>query len=100
MIIDNMRSGMTEIANSLSRRRYLALCQRYCPELNLSDLHPHPAGIRAQAVSREGRLLHDFLIERTARTVHVLNAPSPAATSALPIGRYIADIASAHFNYS
>ncbi len=99
MIINNMRSGLTEIANSLSRRRYLALCQRYCPELNLSDLHPHPAGIRAQAVSREGRLLHDFLIERTARTIHVLNAPSPAATSALPIGRYIADIASAHFNY-
>ncbi|WP_341486478.1 L-2-hydroxyglutarate oxidase [Pararhizobium sp. A13] len=100
MIIDNMRSGLTEIANSLSRRRYLALCQRYCPELNLSDLHSHPAGIRAQAVNRDGRLLHDFLIERTARTVHVLNAPSPAATSALPIGRHISDIASAHFNYS
>lgn len=100
MIVDNIRSGLTEVANSLSRRRYLALCQRYCPELILSDLQPHPSGIRAQAVNRDGRLLHDFLIERTARTVHVLNAPSPAATSALPIGRHIADIASAHFNYS
>lgn len=100
MIIDNIRSGLAEIANSLSSRRYLALCQRYCPELELTDLHPHPAGVRAQAVNRDGRLLHDFLIERTARTVHVLNAPSPAATSALPIGRHIADIAGAHFNYA
>ncbi|MCV9967681.1 L-2-hydroxyglutarate oxidase [Pararhizobium sp. BT-229] len=100
VITNNMRYGLGEMANSLSRRRYLALCQRYCPELELADLHPHPAGIRAQAVSRDGRLLHDFLIERTARTVHVLNAPSPAATSALPIGRYIADIAETHFAYA
>ena len=100
VMASNMRYGLGEIANSLSRRRYLALCQRYCPELELADLHPHPAGIRAQAVSRDGRLLHDFLIERTARTVHVLNAPSPAATSALPIGKYIADIAEAQFGCS
>jgi L-2-hydroxyglutarate oxidase len=100
VMMDNMRYGVSEMANSLSRRRYLALCQRYCPELELSDLHPHPAGIRAQAVSRDGRLLHDFLIERTARTIHVLNAPSPAATSALPIGKYIADLTQAHFAYS
>jgi L-2-hydroxyglutarate oxidase len=97
VMANNMRYGLGEMANSLSRRRYLALCQRYCPELELSDLHPHPPGIRAQAVSRDGRLLHDFLIERTARTVHVLNAPSPAATSALPIGKHIADIAEVHF---
>lgn len=100
VIANNMRYGLGEMANSLSRRRYLALCQRYCPELELADLHPHPAGIRAQAVSRDGRLLHDFLIERTARTVHVLNAPSPAATSALPIGKHIADIAEVHFGCS
>ena len=97
VMAQNMRYGLGEMANSLSRRRYLALCQRYCPELQLADLQPHPAGIRAQAVSRDGRLLHDFLIERTARTVHVLNAPSPAATSALPIGKHIADIAETHF---
>lgn len=100
VMMDNIRYGVSEMANSLSRRRYLALCQRYCPELELSDLHPHPAGIRAQAVSRDGRLLHDFLIERTARTIHVLNAPSPAATSALPIGKYIADLTQTHFAYS
>jgi L-2-hydroxyglutarate oxidase len=100
VMMDNIRYGVSEMTNSLSRRRYLALCQRYCPELELSDLHPHPAGIRAQAVSRDGRLLHDFLIERTARTIHVLNAPSPAATSALPIGKYIVDLTQTHFAYS
>ena len=100
VMTDNIRSGLSEMANSLSRRRYLALCQRYCPELDLSDLHAHPAGIRAQAVSRQGRLLHDFLIERTARTIHVLNAPSPAATSALPIGKHIADLTQTHFAYT
>ncbi len=100
VMTDNLRYGLSEMANSLSRRRYLALCKRYCPELELSDLHPHPAGIRAQAVSRDGRLVHDFLIERTARTIHVLNAPSPAATSALPIGKHIADLTQTHFAYS
>jgi len=62
----------------------------YCPDLQLDDLQPYEAGIRAQAVSREGTLLHDFRFENTARTVHVLNAPSPAATAAIPIGRHVA----------
>ncbi len=86
----NVRTGAREVAGSLSRRRYLALARRYCPSLELSDLQPEAAGIRAQAVHRDGTLLHDFLIRSTARTLHVLNAPSPAATSALPIGREIA----------
>jgi (S)-2-hydroxyglutarate dehydrogenase len=87
---DNVRSGLDETLNSLIKRRYLALCQKYCPELRLSDLRPHPPGVRAQAVMRDGSLVHDFLIRRTRRTVHVCNAPSPAATSAMPIGRKIA----------
>jgi (S)-2-hydroxyglutarate dehydrogenase len=87
---DNARSGLDETLNSLIKRRYLALCQKYCPELRLSDLRPHPPGVRAQAVMRDGSLVHDFLIRRTRRTVHVCNAPSPAATSAMPIGRKIA----------
>jgi L-2-hydroxyglutarate oxidase len=86
----NVRTGAREVAASVSRRRYLALARRYCPSLELSDLLPEQAGIRAQAVSRRGELLHDFLFRRTARTLHVLNAPSPAATSALPIGREVA----------
>lgn len=86
----NVRTGAREVAASVSRRRYLALARRYCPSLELADLLPEEAGIRAQAVSRRGELVHDFLFRRTARTLHVLNAPSPAATSALPIGREVA----------
>lgn len=85
----NLRSGTEELANSLIRRRYLAACRKYCPQLRLSDLHDHPPGVRAQAVLKDGTLVHDFLIRSTARTLHVCNAPSPAATSALPIGREI-----------
>jgi L-2-hydroxyglutarate oxidase len=100
VIWNNLASGLGEMANSLSRRHYLALCQRYCPELTLSDLHPHPSGIRAQAVRKDGSLVHDFLISRTDRTIHVLNAPSPAATSALPIGDHIVGLAARQFQLS
>ncbi len=87
----NVRTGLRELRNSLFKRGYLAECRRYCPELTAADLRPREAGIRAQAVARDGTLLHDFLIERTDRSVHVLNAPSPAATSALPIAEHIVD---------
>ena len=89
------RTGLAEQRDSWSRRGYLRLVQRYCPELTLDDLLPEPAGIRAQAVLRDGTLVHDFLVRRTARTVHVCNAPSPAATSAFPIARHIVDVATA-----
>lgn len=87
----NVRTGLREMRNSLFKRGYLAECRRYCPELTVADLLPREAGIRAQAVLRDGSLAHDFLLERTPRSVHVLNAPSPAATSALPIAEYILD---------
>jgi L-2-hydroxyglutarate oxidase len=87
----NVRTGIHEMKNSLFKRGYLAECQKYCPELRLSDLLPREAGIRAQAVRRDGTLVHDFLLERTPRSIHVLNAPSPAATSALPIGQTLAE---------
>ena len=78
--------------NSLFKRGYLAECQKYCPELTLGDLLPKEAGIRAQAVRRDGTLVHDFLLETTPHSIHVLNAPSPAATSALPIGQTLAEM--------
>ncbi|MFC7485955.1 L-2-hydroxyglutarate oxidase [Knoellia sp. CPCC 206453] len=87
------RTGLTEQWDSLRRQGYLDLVRRYCPELTLDDLLPEPAGIRAQAVLRDGTLVHDFLIRRTDRTVHVCNAPSPAATSAFPIAEHIVDLA-------
>jgi len=90
----NARLGVREVGNSLFTRRYLRECRKYAPELTASDLLPHEAGIRAQAVRRDGTLVHDFVVERTDRMIHVLNSPSPAATAALPIGRHLAGLAS------
>jgi L-2-hydroxyglutarate oxidase len=91
VIAKNLKSGLAEFANSLVRRNYLADCRKYCPELTLADLQPMEAGIRAQAVMRDGSLVQDFLLLESPRMLHVCNAPSPAATSALPIGRMIAE---------
>ncbi|PYE25986.1 L-2-hydroxyglutarate oxidase [Rhizobium sp. PP-CC-3A-592] len=99
LVRNNLRSGLSEMGNSLSKRRYLALCRRYCPELQLDDLKSYRPGIRAQAVLADGSLVHDFLIRETRRTIHVCNAPSPAATSAMPIARDLADRAAALFGW-
>ncbi|MDQ3694571.1 MAG: L-2-hydroxyglutarate oxidase [Chloroflexota bacterium] len=93
----NLRSGTKEMLNSLVKSRYLALCRRYCPELRLSDLTPYRSGVRAQAVLPDGTLVQDFMLGHTARTIHVLNAPSPAATSAIPIGRHVIELARQSF---
>jgi L-2-hydroxyglutarate oxidase len=88
---DNLRVGLAELRNSLWKRGYLKLVQKYCPTVELNDLEPYPAGIRAQAVLNDGTLVHDFLFAETPRSLHVCNAPSPAATSAIPIGEYLCD---------
>ncbi|WP_300272224.1 L-2-hydroxyglutarate oxidase [Halomonas sp.] len=87
----NLRPGLSEMKNSLHKRGYLELVRKYCPSLTLDDLTPYPAGVRAQAVSRDGTLVDDFLFVNTPRTVNVGNAPSPAATSAIPIGAHIVE---------
>lgn len=87
----NWRSGATEFRNSISRARYLEQCRKYCPSLTLNDLGEPGAGIRAQAILADGTLVHDFLFLQSERMLHVCNAPSPAATSAMPIGRMIVD---------
>jgi L-2-hydroxyglutarate oxidase len=86
----HLAAGVEEMRNSLWKQGYLAQCRKYCPSLSLADLQPGVAGIRAQAVLRDGTLVHDFLFAETARQLHVCNAPSPAATSAIPIARMIA----------
>ncbi|MDI6029056.1 L-2-hydroxyglutarate oxidase [Corticibacterium sp. UT-5YL-CI-8] len=91
--------GLSEMANSLSKRRYLALCRQYCPELKVEDLQPYRAGIRAQAVMADGTIEHDFIIRSTSRIVHVCNAPSPAATSSMPIARAVVDRAATQFGW-
>lgn len=90
-IWQNLGSGSVEMKNSLFKSGYLEQCRKYCPSLEIDDLLPYEAGIRAQAVMRDGTLVHDFLFAQTPRMLHVCNAPSPAATSAIPIGEMIAD---------
>jgi len=86
----NLAPGLVELRNALFKRHYLEACRKYCPLLDLADLQPEPAGIRAQAVMCDGTIVHDFLLRSSPRAIHVCNAPSPAATSALPIGGLIA----------
>lgn len=89
LLAKNLKPGLREIKSSLIKSSYLKLVQKYCPQLQLDDLKPHPAGIRAQAILKDGTLVHDFLFKQTTRTLHVCNAPSPAATSSIPIGAYL-----------
>ncbi|MCI0465533.1 MAG: L-2-hydroxyglutarate oxidase [Beijerinckiaceae bacterium] len=96
----HLATGAAEIRNSLWKRSYLAQCRKYCPDLSLADLEPGFAGIRAQAILHDGTLAHDFLFAESARQLHVCNAPSPAATSAIPIGRMIAQKALARVDGS
>jgi L-2-hydroxyglutarate oxidase len=87
----NWRTGLTELRRGVSRRAFVAEARRIVPELRAADFTRGPAGIRAQAVARDGSLVDDFVISSTERTVYVRNAPSPAATSSLPLARLIAD---------
>ena len=90
LIAANWKSGLVEMRNSLFKTHYLQACRKYCPAIELADLLPYEAGIRAQAVMRDGSLVHDFLFTKSERILHVGNAPSPAATSAIPIAQMIA----------
>ena len=85
------RTGMTELGHALSRRSLARAAASYVPAIEPGDLEPWFAGVRAQAVGRDGRLIDDFVISRTERALHVRNAPSPAATSALALARLIGD---------
>jgi L-2-hydroxyglutarate oxidase len=83
------RYGAGELHRSLSKGAFLEAVRRLLPGAESDDLVRAPAGVRAQAVLRDGTLVDDFLIKEGARAVHVLNAPSPAATASLPIGREV-----------
>ena len=86
---NHLKTGLVEFKNSWWKPGYLKLVNKYCPSITVSDFKPYPAGIRAQAVLKDGTLVHDFLFAESPRSLHVCNAPSPAATSAMPIGEYI-----------
>ncbi|MEA2352041.1 MAG: (S)-2-hydroxyglutarate dehydrogenase [Thermoleophilaceae bacterium] len=91
------RTGATELHHAASRRALARAAARYVPELGAGDVLRGPAGVRAQALGRDGALLDDFAFEATPRALHVRNAPSPAATSALAIARHVADRAEEAF---
>jgi L-2-hydroxyglutarate oxidase len=84
------RAGVAEQVRSLSRAAFARACAALVPELAPHDLVPGGAGVRAQAVARDGALVDDFAIAESERMVHVVNAPSPAATASLAIGEEIA----------
>lgn len=87
------RTGGAEMIRDWSRRLFVRSLQRYTPEIRLEDIAWGPSGIRAQAVRRDGRLADDFVIEGGPHLIHVLNAPSPAATASLAIGRELTTMA-------
>jgi (S)-2-hydroxyglutarate dehydrogenase len=86
----NWRFGADEMVRSLSLRRFTAAVRRLVPEIERVDLAPAPAGVRAQAIGADGQLVDDFAFRSVGRALHVLNAPSPAATASLEIGTAIA----------
>ena len=98
MAMNNWRTGVYETARSIRKGMFLKSLQRLMPELTSNDLAPGGSGVRAQAVKPDGSLLDDFHIEQTDSAVHVLNAPSPGATSSLVIGNHIANLATELLN--
>jgi 2-hydroxyglutarate dehydrogenase len=85
------RTGLAEMHLAVSRRAFVDACAAYVPGLTVDDVGPGPAGVRAQAVDREGRLLDDFAFSESDHALHVRNAPSPAATSSLALAAVIVD---------
>lgn len=94
------RSGLSEYYRSFRKAEFVRALQRLVPAIQPADVAPGGAGVRAQAVERNGKLADDFCIAESPRALHVLNAPSPAATAALAIGRYVAGRAAAALDLS
>lgn len=92
------KTGIGEIIQSMSKASFARALQNLVPEVTAGDLSPGGAGVRAQALAPDGRLLDDFSITGDQRTIHVLNAPSPAATASISIGSQIAARAVRQFN--
>ncbi|MBX7095390.1 MAG: L-2-hydroxyglutarate oxidase [Flavobacteriales bacterium] len=98
LFFHNMKFGINEYRRAFSKRLFLKTLQRMIPDLTMDDIHPGRAGVRALLLRRDGDTRDDFRIETAGNSIHVLNAPSPAATASLAIGGQIADMAEKHFN--
>ncbi len=93
------RTGVSEARHAALRSAFVAAAARYVPALEAADVEPAFAGVRAQALGRDGRLVDDFVFSATERALHVRNAPSPAATSSLAIARHVVDEAQRAFDF-
>ncbi len=91
MMAKQWRAGLVEMRNAASASSFVAEAARMVPALAGAKAEPGPAGIRAQALGRDGKLVDDFVVHRTEHAIHIRNAPSPAATSSLALARLIAD---------
>ena len=91
MAARHWRTGAGEMWRSLSKQAFVRALQRLVPEITADDLSPAPAGVRAMALGPDGQLLDDFVVQQSDRVINVGNAPSPAATASLNIGRLIVE---------
>lgn len=98
MAAKHWKTGCGEMWRSFSKAAFVRALQRLMPEIRAEDLHPAPAGVRAQALGNDGKLVDDFVIQENDLVVNVLNAPSPAATAALNVGRLIVDKVAGRLN--
>ncbi len=91
LIAKHVRTGAAEMLRAMSKSAFVRKVQHLLPEIEEDDIVPCRAGVRAQAVAPDGKMVDDFLILKSQNAVHVCNAPSPAATASLEIGRYVVD---------
>lgn len=98
MAAKHWKTGCGEMWRSFSKAAFVRALQRLMPDIRSEHLHPAPAGVRAQALGRDGKLVDDFVIEENDLVVSVLNAPSPAATAALNVGRLVVDRLAGRFS--
>ena len=94
-----MKFGIDEYRRAFSKKLFLKTLQRMIPSLTMDDIHPGRAGVRALLLAEDGDTRDDFRFEFHENSVHVLNAPSPAATASLAIGGQIVDEAEKHFGW-
>lgn len=100
LFMKHWRFGINEYQRAFSKRRFLKTLQRLVPSLQMEDIHEGGAGVRAMALGANGEMIEDFKIEYKDNCIHVLNAPSPAASASLAIGSEICSMAEKHFGFA